>query len=85
MGRARLLSYFDRQIEKQGWEFQTNWTSPLSSGSIWKLNTAKEGILIGTLHVFDSGFDPIRVRFSINPADPTAGTDSGSWSSGTSN
>jgi hypothetical protein len=81
MGRSELLSYFEDQIRSQSWEFQTSWSSHLSSGSVWTLNTAKDGILIGTLHAFDSGVDPIRVRFNVNPADPTKGTDRGSWGS----
>ena len=84
MGRSELQSFFEDQIRNQSWEFQTSWLSHLSSGSVWTLNTVDDGILIGTLHLFDSGADPIRVRFSINPADPTKGTNRGSWS-GSSN
>lgn len=84
MGRADLQNFFEDQIRNQSWEFQTGWSSHLSSGSVWALESADDGILIGTLHLFDSGFDPIRVRFSVNPADPTKGTDHGSWS-GSSN
>ena len=84
IGRSELQSFFEDQIRIQSWEFQTSWSSHLSSGSVWTLNSAEDGILIGTLHVFDSGVDPIRVRFSVNPADPTKGADHGSWS-GSSN
>lgn len=84
MGRSDLLSYFEGQIREQEWEFQTSWSSHLSSGSVWALNTVEDGILIGTLHLFDNSVDPIRVRFSVNPADPTKGKDHGSWS-GSSN
>jgi len=84
MGRSELQNFFEDQIRNQSWEFQTGWSSHLSSGSVWKSNSAEDGILIGTLHLFDSGVDPIRVRFSVNPADPTKGTANGSWS-GSSN
>jgi len=81
IGRSELQSYFEDQIRNQSWEFQTSWSSYLSSGSVWTLDTVEDGILIGTLHVYDSDADPIRVRFSVNPAAPTKGTDRGSWSS----
>jgi len=84
VGRSDLQNFFENQIRNQSWEFQTSWSSHLSSGSVWTLNSAEDGILIGMLHVFDSGVDPIRVRFSVNPADPAKGTDHGSWS-GSSN
>jgi hypothetical protein len=84
MGRSALQNFFEDQIRNQSWEFQTGWSSHLSSGSVWTLDSADDGILIGTLHLFDSGVDPIRVRFSVNPADPTKGKDHGSWS-GSSN
>lgn len=81
IGRAELQSHFEDQIRTQRWEYQTRWSSHFSSGSVWTLDTAEDGILIGTLHVYDSDADPIRVRFSVNPADPTKGTYRGSWSS----
>ena len=84
MGRSDLQNFFEDQIRNQRWEFQTSWSSHLSSGSVWSLDSADDGILIGTLHLFDSGVDPIRVRFSVNPTDPTKGTSNGSWS-GSSN
>lgn len=80
MARSELQNFFEDQIRNQSWEFQTGWSSHLSSGSVWMLDSAEDGVLIGTLHLFDSGGDPIRVRFSVNPADPTKGTDNGSWS-----
>ena len=79
LGRSELQDFFENQIRNHNWEFQTGWSSHLSSGSVWKLNSAEDGILIGTLHLFDSGVEPIRVRFSVNPADPTKGKDYGSW------
>jgi hypothetical protein len=84
LGRSDLLSFLEDQIRDQEWEFQTSWSSHHSSGSIWALDTVEDGLLIGTLHLFDSGIDPIRVRFSVTPADPTKGKDQGSWS-GSSN
>lgn len=81
MGRSELQSYFEHQIRGQNWEYQTSWSSHRSSGSVWTLDTAEDGFLIGTLHLFDAGADPIRVRFSVNPADPAKGTDRGSWGS----
>jgi hypothetical protein len=80
MGRSELQNFFEDQIRNQGWEFQTGWSSHISSGSVWTLDSAADGVLIGTLHLFDSGADPVRVRFSVNPADPTKGADHGSWS-----
>ena len=84
LGRSDLISAFENQIRDQGWEFQTSWSSHHSSGSVWAQDTVEDGLLIGTLHLFDTGTDPIRVRFSVNPADPTKGKDQGSWS-GSSN
>lgn len=80
-GRSELINYFEGQVKQQGWEFQTSWSSQYSSGSIWALNTAEDGILIGTLHLLDSGVDPIRARFNINAADPIKRTNNGSSSS----
>lgn len=84
IGRSDLQNFFEDQIRNQGWEFQTAWSSHVSSGSVWTLDSAEDGILIGTLHLFDSGADPVRVRFSVNPADPARGKHNGSWS-GSSN
>ncbi len=84
LSRSDLSSFFESQIRDQGWEFQTSWSSLHSTGSIWALDSVGDGLLIGTLHLFDSGTDPIRVRFSVTPADPTKGKDHGSWS-GSSN
>lgn len=81
LGRSELANFFEDQIRLQSWEFQTSWSSHLSSGSVWRMDTEEDGILIGTLHVYDSGAGPIRVRFSVNPADPTKGTNRGSWGS----
>ncbi len=83
-GRSVLQNFFEDQIRNQRWEFQTSWSSHLSSGSVWMLDSADDGVLIGTLHLFDSGVDPIRVRFSVNPTDPTKGAANSSWS-GSSN
>jgi hypothetical protein len=84
LSRSDLSSFLVNQIRDQEWEFQTSWSSHHSSGSVWVLDTVGDGLLIGTLHLFDSGVEPIRVRFSVTPADPTKGKDRGSWS-GTSN
>ena len=84
VGRSDLSSFLEAQIRDQNWEFQTSWSSHHSSGSVWALDTLDDGLLIGTLHLFDSGVDPIRVRFSVTPADPMKGKDQGSWS-GSSN
>jgi len=81
VSREELLGFFGDQIRNQNWKFQTKWSSNLSSGSVWTRNTSEEGILIGTLHVYDAGTDPVRVRFSIDPADPTKGIDHGMSSS----
>lgn len=80
IGRSELMTYFGDQIRQQGWEYQTNWSSHLSSGSVWALDTVDDGVLIGTLHIFESGVGPIRVRLSVNPADPKKGEYNGSWS-----
>ncbi|MDJ0748700.1 MAG: hypothetical protein QNJ11_04400 [Woeseiaceae bacterium] len=81
MSRSDLSSFLENQIRDQEWEFQTSWSSHHSSGSVWVLDTPGAGLLVGTLHLFDTGVDPIRVRFSVSPADPTKGEDRGSWSS----
>jgi len=79
-GRSELMTFFEDQIRQQGWEYQTNWSSHLSSGSVWSLDTVDVGVLIGTLHIFDSGTGPMRVRFSILPVTPETGRRNGSWS-----
>lgn len=82
--RSGLSSHFENQIRDQGWGFQTSWSSRHSSGSVWTMDTVEDGLLIGTLHVFDAGVDPVRIRFSVTPADPSKGMHHGSWS-GSSN
>ena len=77
MSRKELLGFFGDQIRNQNWTFQTKWSSNLSSGTVWMRNTSEQGILIGTLHVYDAGSDPVRVRFSIDSADPIKGIDHG--------
>ena len=77
---SELMSHFERQIQAQGWEFQTTWASRQSSGSVWILNTDEDGPLIGTLHVIDPGGQPVRIRFSVIPASPTRLSNSGTWS-----
>ena len=84
LGRSDLKSFLEDQIRDHEWEFQSGWSSHHSSGSVWALDNAEEGLLIGTLHLFDSGVDPIRVRFSVTPVDPTKGDANSSWS-GSSN
>lgn len=79
-GRTDLLNFFEDQIRKQNWQHQTGWSSRVSSGSVWLADTEEAGTLVGTLHVFDAGEDPVRVRFSINPADPKRGVERGRWS-----
>lgn len=87
MARDKLLGFFEDQIRDQSWIFLTRWSSDLSSGSVWSQNTSEEGILIGTLHVYDAGGDPVRVQFSIDSADPAKDIDHGrsSQSSGACN
>ena len=82
LGRSDLSSFFENQIRDQGWTLQSKWSSPHSSGSVWALNTVEDGLLIGILHVFNFSADPIRVRFSVTPADAAKGGDHslGSWS-----
>ena len=81
MSRTELADFFAGQIWDQGWEHQTDWASRFSSGSVWTSNSDESGVLIGTLHLYGAGDDVVRVRFSVNPADPEKGTDRGSWSS----
>lgn len=79
--RAAISDYLEAQIREQGWEFQASWSSIYSSGSVWARESADEGLLVGTLHIMDSGSDPMRVRFSVTPADPAmARRGNGSWS-----
>jgi len=80
-GRSELKNFCEDQLRNQSWEFQTGWSSDLSSGSVWTFNLKDDGLLIGTLHLFDSGSEPIRVRFDASPADPKRGMETGTWSS----
>lgn len=80
VSRSDLSNSLEDQIRDQGWEFQTSWSSHHSSGSVWALDTVNDGLLIGTLHLFESEVGPIRVRFTVNPADPSKGRNYGSWS-----
>ncbi|MEN7344111.1 MAG: hypothetical protein AAAFM81_14260 [Pseudomonadota bacterium] len=80
VSRSDLSNFLENQIRDQDWEFQTSWSSHHSSGSVWALDTVDDGLLIGTLHLLESGVGPIRVRFSVNLADPSNGRNHGSWS-----
>lgn len=75
--REELLGFFGNQVRDQNWTFQTKWSSNFSSGSVWSRNTSEQGILVGTLHLYDAGSDPVRVRFSIDSADPAKDVDHG--------
>jgi hypothetical protein len=79
--RSALQSDLERQIRAQGWEFQTGWTSRYSTGSVWTKDAGERGLLVGTLHFYGGDADPIRIRYSITPADPEKGVDRGGWSS----
>lgn len=80
LSRSDLSTFLEDQIRDQQWEFQTRWSSLNSSGSVWALETVDSGLLVGTLHLMDAGADPIRIRFSVTPADPTKGKSRGTWS-----
>ncbi len=77
IGRDKLLKFLEDQIQDQNWVLLTRWSSDLSSGSVWSQNTSEQGILIGTLHVYDAGGYPVRVQFSIDSADPEKDIDHG--------
>ena len=77
ISREELLGFFGSQIRDQNWTFQTEWSSNLSSGSVWSRNTSEQGILVGTLHLYDAGSDPVRVRFSVDTANPAKDIDHG--------
>jgi len=77
IGRDELLDFLENQIRDQSWVLLTRWSSDLSSGSVWSQNTSEQGVLIGTLHVYDAGGPPVRVQFSIDSADPERDIDHG--------
>jgi len=77
IGRQALLGLFGDQIKDQGWTPQATWSGDHSSGSAWSRNTPDHGLLIATLHLYDSGANPVRVRFSVDSADPDNDIDHG--------
>lgn len=77
IGRDKLLEFFEDQIRDQSWNSVTRWSSNLSSGSVWSQDTSEQGVLIGTLHLYDAGGEPVRVQFSIDSADPEKDIDHG--------
>jgi len=77
IGHKALLGYFGDQIRGEDWTIQATWASDVSSGSVWTRDTADHGTLVGTLHVYGAGADPVRVRFSIDTADPAEDIDHG--------
>ena len=77
ISRKVLREFYGDQIREQDWTLQTKWSSEFSAGSVWLLDTTAYGRLIGTLHLYDSGSDPVTVRFSIVFADPQKGIDHG--------
>lgn len=77
IGRDKLLSFLEDQIRDQNWSPLTRWSSELSSGSVWSQNTSEQGVLIGTLHAYDAGGNPVRVQFSVDSADPKRDIDHG--------
>lgn len=83
VSRAELSDFLESQIRDQGWEFQTSWASHHSTGSVWALDSPDNGLVVGTLHLLDSGAVPVRITFSVTPTDPANGEDRGSWSSTT--
>jgi len=81
LSKQELQTDFEAQIEAQGWERQSSWTSEYSTGSIWLKGYMEDRILVGTLHLFDHGVDPIRARFSIDLVHPLDEVNYGSWGS----
>jgi hypothetical protein len=77
VSRQALLEFFGDQIRVQDWIFETEWSGQRTSGSVWSQDTAEHGILVGTLHLYESGSSPVRVRFSIDTADPGKDIDHG--------
>ena len=77
IARDQLLRFIEDQIQDQDWVLLTRWSSELSSGSVWSQNTSEQGILVGTLHVYDAGGYPVRIQFSIDSADPEKDIDHG--------
>lgn len=77
IGRDKLLKFLEDQIQDQNWVLLTSWSSDISSGSVWSQNTSEQGILVGTLHVYDAGDYPVRVQFSMDSADPEKDIDHG--------
>lgn len=77
ISRDKLLGFLEDQIRDQDWSPQSSWSSGLSSGSVWSKNTSDQGVLIGTLHTYGAGGNPVRVRFSVDSADPRKDIDHG--------
>jgi len=77
IGREALLEIFGEQIEDQGWTPQAKWSGVRSSGSAWSRDTPDHGLLVGTLHLYDSGANPVRARFSVDSTDPDKDFDHG--------
>jgi len=73
MSQSELLSFIGDQVRDQQWEFDTNWSGRMSSGSLWTLDTPDDGILIGMLHIFGPSVGAVRVRFSVSSAEPQVG------------
>lgn len=77
MRHGELHDFFEDQIKNESWTFVTKWSSELSTGSVWSQSTPEQGILIGTLHLYGAGSEPVRVQFSIDSADPSRDIDHG--------
>lgn len=77
MARDELHDFLSDQIRDESWTFVTRWSSEFSTGSVWSQSTPEQGVLIGTLHLYDAGSEPVRVQFSIDSADPARDIDHG--------
>lgn len=68
LSREDLANHFAEQIQKQDWVLDSNWIGKHTAGSLWSIESADAGTLIGELAVSGSTGDDFRVRFAIWPA-----------------
>ena len=65
MDSLALMSFFNKQLEAQGWTYDGQWENPAIVGSIWSAIRDKTLQLSGTLQIVPEKNSQFTVAFSV--------------------
>ncbi len=70
LSTQELLDHFGRQLEEQGWSYDTGWSGDVSSGSTWTRTAAADPDLAGLLDVIALGDSRYSATFRASSREP---------------